>query len=636
MAKMKARKYPILDMLEVPLKVIESWQETANLLAEIAGIPSALIMRVHAREIEVFITSHSEGNVYHHGEKAPLDTGLYCESVMGTQCELLVPNALNDPAWDQNPGIKLGMISYLGLPLIWPTGEIFGTICILDKQENAYSQRIRHLMARLRDSIQFSLQVIYNASAGCQQAEEEVRRAHDALELHVQERISELAITNASLLVEITERKKAEALLVNERALLRTLVDHLPVSIYLKDSAGRKTLANPVNLRNSGVADESDVIGRTDFDFFPPEQAAAFHADDMQVLDTGQPVLNREEMLTRPDGTTVWNMTSKVPLTDSAGHVIGLAGIGLDITEIRKAEESLRELNRQLEKEKARAEDLAAKAEASNRAKSEFLSIMSHELRTPLNGVLGFAQLLSDTPLDSEQKDYAKTISNSGEHLLALVSDILDFSSIDAGALAIHVAPLAVAELVKGAVDIVRKTAAAKGLELRCDLAAGVPEQITGDDLRIRQILINLLGNAVKFTASGSVVLRVATASDGGRRSLNFCIEDTGLGISSETLARLFQPFVQADSKKNRRFGGTGLGLAISKRLAEAMGGSITVASTPGKGSTFTFRFPLESAPVRAGGIAAVPSPISDREGNKSALTQHRPPVQTGGSTLQT
>ena len=270
------------------------------------------------------------------------------------------------------------------------------------------------------------------------------------------------------------------------------------------------------------------------------------------------------------------------------------------------------------------------RAEAANRVKSEFLGVMSHELRTPLNGVLGFAQLLSDALLDSEQKDYAETIRISGEHLLAIVNDILDFTSIDAGTLAIHVAPLVVADLVKTAEDIVRNSAAEKGLELRCELAAGVPEQIAGDEQRIRQILVNLLGNAVKFTASGSVVLRVARSEE----FLDFCVEDTGIGISSKTLDRLFKPFTQADATKTRKYGGTGLGLAISRRLAEAMGGAITVASTPGKGSSFTFRFPLESAPVRDGGMASEPSQISDRERNKSAPTERRPPVQTGETPL--
>jgi CheY-like chemotaxis protein len=242
-------------------------------------------------------------------------------------------------------------------------------------------------------------------------------------------------------------------------------------------------------------------------------------------------------------------------------------------------------------------------ANAANIAKSEFLGIMSHELRTPLNGVLGFTELLSYTPLDSKQNGYAEKISKCGEHLLAVVSGILDFSSIDAGTLALHVEPLAVADIVKTAEATVRKTAAEKGLELRCEVAADVPAQITGDATRLRQILINLLSNAVKFTQSGSVVLRIAPDAEG--RFLEFSIEDTGIGISSEAIGFLFKPFTQADSTSTQAFGGTGLGLAISKRLAEALGGTITVVSTPGSGSTFTFHLPLDSS---AGGKASVPS----------------------------
>ena len=153
-------KYPILDDVEVPDDVMESWQITADLLAQIANIPAALIMRAHDDEIEVCISSHSPGNVYHQGEKADLDTGLYCETVMSTQQKLLVPNALSDPAWCNNPDVKLGMISYCGLPLNWPSGEVFGTICILDTKENKYSQKTYDLMERFRDSIQLSLEII--------------------------------------------------------------------------------------------------------------------------------------------------------------------------------------------------------------------------------------------------------------------------------------------------------------------------------------------------------------------------------------------------------------------------------------------------------------------------------------------
>ena len=710
-------------MIEVPQKVIENWQETANLLAEIAGIPAALIMRVHAREIEVFIISHSAGNVYHHGEKAPLDTGLYCETVISTQRELLVPNALNDPAWDHNPDIKLGMISYLGLPLIWPTGEIFGTICILDKQENAYSQQIRHLMACLRDSIQFSLQVIYNASAVSNQAEEEVHRAHDALTLRVQERTSKLAIANASLLEEIAERKRAEEALRESESLLTQAQSVAGLGVYTLDITTGFWKCSAIMDRVFGIGEsyERSLEGWVNL-IHPDDRAMMLDYFKNEVVGLRQPFDKEYRIIRQDDQAVRWMHGMGMLESDNSDRVIKMLGTIQDITERKKSEESLLNLRVAVEQcantiiitdiwgnieyanpafekttgystveavgkpprflksgeqdaefyrhlwatitsgkiwqgefhnrrkdgslywematlspvqndkgetvrflaikeditqRKAIEASLSAallRAEAANRAKSEFLGVMSHELRTPLNGVLGFAQLLSDTPLDSEQKNYAETISNSGKHLLAIVSDILDFSRIDAGTLAIHVAPFEVVDLVKTAENIVRKTAIEKGLELRYELAAGVPEQITGDEQRIRQILINLLGNAVKFTASGSVVLRVATASDGGRRSLDFCVEDTGIGISSETLSRLFQPFVQGDSKANRRFGGTGLGLAISRRIAEAMGGAITVVSTPGKGSAFTFRFPLESAPIRAGGMACEPSHISDRE----------------------
>ena len=243
-----------------------------------------------------------------------------------------------------------------------------------------------------------------------------------------------------------------------------------------------------------------------------------------------------------------------------------------------------------------------------SRTKSEFLAIMSHELRTPLNGVLGFAELLSGTGLDEEQEAFAATIRKSGDHLLAIVNDILDFSSIEKGAISIHYEPLAIADIVKESERAVLKSAMEKGIALQSAIEPGTPEQILGDGQRIRQILLNLLGNAVKFTSRGSVTTRVATVSEGGRRFLNFSVEDTGIGISPETIQILFRPFTQAEMKLNRTFGGTGLGLAISQRLAEAMGGKITVVSAAGRGSTFTFRLPMNT-PAPRGANAISPSP---------------------------
>ncbi|MEI6033667.1 MAG: ATP-binding protein [Verrucomicrobiae bacterium] len=263
------------------------------------------------------------------------------------------------------------------------------------------------------------------------------------------------------------------------------------------------------------------------------------------------------------------------------------------ITERMRVEERLREVNDELRCSTRLAEELAVKAEAANRAKSDFLAIMSHELRTPLHGMLGFAEILSGTGLNDEQMSYARKITECGQQLLSAISDILDLSSMEKGQVTIRIAPVAVAELVESACLTARQTAADKGLAFRCEMDHGVPEQIAGDARRICQILVNILGNAVKFTKSGSVRLRVMTSVSEAQTAMEFSVEDTGIGIPRETLGILFAPFTQGNSTLSRPYQGSGIGLAISKRLAEGMGGSITVASAPGVGSTFTFRLPL-------------------------------------------
>jgi len=281
----------------------------------------------------------------------------------------------------------------------------------------------------------------------------------------------------------------------------------------------------------------------------------------------------------------------------------------------RLVAERTHELQQELVLRKQAEEDLKKaleSAESANRAKSEFLAVMSHELRTPLNGILGFAELLTTTPLDREQREYAQTISKSGTHLLSLVNDILDFSSIEKGRLRLESAPVALAPLLDSASLPIQKLAAEKGIVFRSEPAPDIPERITGDGRRICQILMNLLNNAVKFTSEGSVVLRAAPAVAEGRPCLDFSVSDTGMGIPEHLISYLFEPFTQAESTLNRRFDGTGLGLAISKRLAEAMEGSITVESSPGKGSTFTLRLPMGEVPSPE--PAARPEPPSPPE----------------------
>ena len=408
-------------------------------------------------------------------------------------------------------------------------------------------------MERMRDSIDFSLQVIYDASALCE------------LERRVQERTREL--------------QESESLLTQAQSVAG-------LGVYSLDFATGLWKSSAIMDQLFGIGDSYDrsVEGWANL-IHPDDRSMMMDYFRNFVIGLRQPFAKEYRIIRQDDQSERWMHGMGMLESDEANRLTKMIGTIQDITERKAVEASLA--------------TALLRAEAANQAKSQFLGVMSHELRTPLNGVLGLAELLADSALDSEQMDYVKMISSCGEHLLAIVSDILDFASIEAGTLAIHVAPLAVADLVKLAENTVRNVAVEKGVELRSELAAGAPEQIIGDELRMRQILINLLGNAVKFTAKGSVVLRVSTGSDGGEY-LDFSVEDTGIGISSEDLSRLFQPFVQAYSKGSRKFGGTGLGLAISRRIAEAMGGAITASSTPGKGSLFTFRFPLESAAHRA------------------------------------
>ena len=286
--------------------------------------------------------------------------------------------------------------------------------------------------------------------------------------------------------------------------------------------------------------------------------------------------MDKEEEQAWPDGTTVWFSTTKVPLRDAEGKTIGTIGISRDISDRKRAE-----LHMQAAKEAA---------EAASRAKSDFLANMSHEIRTPMNAIIGMTELVLDTELNASQRDYLKMVQESGECLLSVINDILDFSKIEAGKLDLERAPFDLRESLGDTMKSLAVRAHAKGLELACQIRPDVPDRLMGDAGRLRQIVVNLVGNAVKFTEAGEVVLDVDRQSQSDEEVvLHFTVSDTGIGIPEEKQAAIFEAFEQADSSTTRRFGGTGLGLAISTRLVRAMNGRIWVESEVGRGSKFHF-----------------------------------------------
>ncbi len=510
---------------------------------------------------------------------------------------------------------------------------------------------------------------------------------------------------------DVTTEYRAQADLAHERDLLRSLLDSAPDAIYFKDRDSKIIRASRALAMKLGLNDARLLEGRGDHDFFSQEHADAALADERRVLETGKPLLGYTEKETWSDGRVTWALTSKLPLHDERGVVIGTFGISKDITELKAAQERLeqaeanyrgivenavegifqttpdghyRSANLALAKiygfdstqelitkrtdiehqlyvdssrreafaqalqqsdkldkfesqvyrkdgsviwisENARAvrdpqarllyyegtvEDVTARkcaeeglsqanadlaaardaALASAHAKSQFLANTSHEIRTPMNAVMGMTRLLLDTPLTPEQRDYAETVRDAAQSLLTIINDILDFSKLEAGKVSFSARDFELRETLEDTAELLAERAYSHPLEFSAWIDHRIPRRVRGDADRLRQVLTNLLGNAIKFTPAGEVTLKAMVSAETATDITIRCeVRDTGIGIRKEAQSKIFEAFEQADGSTTRRFGGTGLGLAISKQLVERMGGTIGLESAEGQGSTFWF-----------------------------------------------
>ena len=412
---------------------------------------------------------------------------------------------------------------------------------------------------------------------------------------------------------DITSLKEAQIEAAAARQLLQDILDTIPVRVFWKDLESRYLGCNKPFAVDAGYASPDEIAGKSDYDLSWAEKAESFRADDRNVIDNGAMPLGVEEPGLSATGESIWLRTNKVPMRNEHGSIIGVIGTYEDITSEKLTKLELAQLNENLEQlVDERTEELSAALQelqtlsedlrevneqltSANEAKTVFLRSMSHELRTPLNSVIGFSSLLlqgAAGPTTGEQEKQLEMINLSGKHLLELINDILDLSRIEAGSVQLTRTVFSVEELVREVVESVAPQAASKSLLLSHEVSEPAL-LLESDRIRVRQILLNLLGNAIKFTDEGSITIRAWRPADG---EVAFSVIDTGCGISATDYERIFEDFVKARQNPPCAVEGTGLGLPISRTLTTLLGGTLTVESTPGEGSTFTLRLPERPA----------------------------------------
>ena len=410
--------------------------------------------------------------------------------------------------------------------------------------------------------------------------------------------VIESIICYASRLIDLRQR---QATLEDSEARLLAFLDRSPAIAFIKDTAGRYAYANSQLVNCSEQSSIEEVIGKTDFDCFDAEVATAFRENDEQVLSTQQSQLFVEVTPT-VDGFGTHSQVVKFPFTDRNGQQF-LGGIVVDITQQKRLEKQLEAEKQQQQQSNQVIQYKLTTAQATAAAKSQFFAMMGHEIRTPVNAVVGMTDLLVDTPLTAEQQELVQGIQLGSETLLRVINDILDFSKLESGKVELEAGRLDLEECLQQILSLFSRQAEASGVTLTVQLEkTSLPTCFTGDITRLRQVLSNLVSNALKFTRAGEISIQMQvglpvedeTSKDCPQTYEVICtVSDTGMGIPSDKVHRLFQPFTQTDASITRQYGGTGLGLSIVKQLVELMGGQISVTSEVGQGTTFQFSLRL-------------------------------------------